>query len=349
MCSCTVRKPHENTSVAENYAKESRLYSIYPQLSPPYPQDTLNMYVIAHNGTKAYTKDLKERGRCFPFMQELRVITVSDSLVSVINNTDNNSYVKRKTLGYELNIVLTKTELNKPYSHIDNTTDSLLTTSDCGKTGGIDEPFNPDDYPDMEVDTITKLEFLKLEKSAVSDFKINNAVKKVNGTITIAGVEFKDNKGEGDLPNTYDYLGEYKAMQAYVILLTCEACEQYYYMVISKKTGQELYTSVDFPYFSKDGKTVISVGQLFSDQPTIVNYSRWSDNSWQLYADKEFSTWSPVGNGFWGKDNYFYTAAIPSATREHYNNSSELRNRNGFNFRYLKIKIKGKTRKFRDE
>ena len=61
MCSCTVRKPHENTSVAENYAKKSGLHSIYPQLPPPYPQDTLNMYVIAHNGTKAYTKDLKER------------------------------------------------------------------------------------------------------------------------------------------------------------------------------------------------------------------------------------------------------------------------------------------------
>jgi hypothetical protein len=188
------------------------------------------MYVIAHNGTKAYNKDLKEQGWCFSFMQELRVITLSDSLVSVINDPDNISYVKRKSLGYELNILLTNTDLNLPYARIDSTTDGLLAAQDCGETDFIDEPFNPDDYPDIEVNTITKQKFLKLKKSAASDFNVNDPVKKTNGRIIIADVEFKDNKGEGDLPNTYDYLGEYKAMQAYVIRLTCEACEEYTYM-----------------------------------------------------------------------------------------------------------------------
>ena len=315
--------------------------------SKPSVANTLKViryaYVIAHNGAKAYTKDWGEKGWCYPFMQKLPVVYEHDSIVGVTDSYDTEIvYIKKRNVGSELDISLTDTDLNQPYVQTDYPV-PRMPYENCGVPGSGEEAFTPGDYPDIEVTSVTKEQFLKIKKTSVEHFTANEAVKKVNGITAIGPERFTDSLGEGDLPNTWTYMGEFKALNAVLLQYTCEACEEYSYVLINKKTGKEIATFSNIPIFSADLKYIMDAGQLYSDSPTLLYCSTWKHNTEEPYAHKEFSNWAPVGSGFWGKDNCFYTTAIPSVTKEDYNRDSEMRNRENYNFRYLKIKVKAKT------
>ncbi|MES2487764.1 MAG: hypothetical protein V4581_17690 [Bacteroidota bacterium] len=312
-------------------------------------------YVIPRSGTQAFTLNREYAGFCFDCKSLLYVISETDSLLMVAHdiNRDTLFYVRKNAVGTELDIPLDNSEVNEPFGHRNyrdydpNDSDGQASRA-CGeaavKSGEFTytDTFNPDDYPDVEVNLITEKEFSKMQKTSIQHFEENEAVKKVDSTITIGKMQFRDGRGEGNMPNTYFYEGEYKALNAYLLLYVCEACEEYSHFLINKDTGEEIASFSNRPYFSANFEYVMDMGQLFSDSPTIVRAYKWNEadgNGWY----KEFANWSPVGEGFWGSDNCFYTPVIPSITAETHNSDSQARDMAKYNYRYIKIKIKAPT------
>ncbi|MFP9098682.1 hypothetical protein ACLI09_06470 [Flavobacterium sp. RHBU_24] len=91
----------------------------------------------------------------------------------------------------------------------------------------------------------------------------------------------------------------------------------------------------------------MDLGQLFSSNPTILSCYKWKDkNKTEVPSTyKEFANWSPVGKGFWGNDDCFYTPVVPTITIDNHNAEEKERTVDAFNFRYVKITIKGPTPK----
>jgi hypothetical protein len=311
-------------------------------------------YVAPRSGTQAFILNREYAGFCFDCKSLLYIISEADSLLLVAHDTQRDAlfYVCKNAVGTALDIPLDNTELNEPFQENSNRyTNQNNNDNDeariCGepaiKSGEFNytDGFNPDDYPDVEVNLITEKEFGKMQKAAVKHFEANNAVKKSNGVITIGGVAFKDEETELDYPDTFDYAGEYKGLNAYLLLYTCHECEEYTFFLINKTTGAEMGTFSNAPDFSPDFEYVMDIGQLFSDSPTIVRANKWKQPGSQGWY-KEFANWSPMGEGFWGSDNCYYTAFVPTITAESYR-SEPAREAAKYNYRYLKIRIKAPT------
>ena len=304
-------------------------------------------YVIPQNGTQAFTMNREYAGFCYDRNSMLYVLSETDSLLTVTDNsseTEQLFYVRKKAVGSELDITLNDTDLNAPYREGQYYEQKHFSGDNCGEAGESPtiDTFNPEDYPDIEVNLITEKEFRKMKRTAVEHFEVNDAIKKADSTIIIAGEEFKDSTGEGDMPNTFYCEGEIRVLNAYLLLYVCEACEEYEHVLTDRTTGEVTGSFSNVPRFSANLNYVMDIGQLFSDSPTIVRANKWKDNDGHG-SYKEFANWSPVGEGFWGSDNCFYTAVIPSITAENHNRDSEVRNAGKYNFRYVRIKIKADT------
>ncbi|MFL9844363.1 hypothetical protein [Flavobacterium rhizosphaerae] len=198
----------------------------------------------------------------------------------------------------------------------------------------------------MLVTLITEKEFLKRKKTAAPDYLIRNkALVKKDSTITIGGQKFRDGYGEGHQPNIYSYIGEYKKLNAYLLEYMCSACEEYNYELIDKTTGEEISSFTNIPVFSKNFEFVIDLGQLFSNSPTILNIYKWKDHDGYMQNTyKEFANWSPIGDGFWGADNCYYIAVMPTLTAERYRGKEmKSRKKAHYNYRYIKIQVKAPT------
>jgi len=311
-------------------------------------------FVIPRSGTQAFTLNREYAGFCFDCKSLLYVISETDSLLMVAHDTNRDTlfYVRKNAVGTELDIPLDNNEVNELFRGSDytyyNQVDEWNAVPACGETAvkngefTYSDSFNPDDYADVEVNLITEKEFSKMLKTSIQHFEENEAVKKVDSTLTIANKQFKDGRGEGNMPNTYFYEGEYKVLNAYLLLYVCEACEEYSHFLINKDTGEEIASFSNRPYFSASFDYVMDMGQLFSDSPTIVSANKWKEKEGHGWY-KEFANWSPVGDGFWGSDNCFYTPVIPSLTAETHNSDSEARNAVKYNYRHIKIKLKAPT------
>jgi hypothetical protein len=70
---------------------------------------------------------------------------------------------------------------------------------------------------------------------------------------------------------------------------------------------------------------------------------KYSKDTLIPFAHKEFGSWRPISWGFWGSDNCFYIAVIPSAVNSNLDWTTRIEKR--YNFRYVRIKIKGQTMK----
>jgi hypothetical protein len=304
-------------------------------------------YVITQNGTQAFTMNREYAGFCYDRNSLLYVLGETDSLLTVTDNSSEKEqlfYVHKKAIGTEPDITLDNTDLNEPFREGHYYQQKHFSGDNCGEAGELPtaDAFNPEDYPDIEVNLITEKEFRKMKRTAVEHFEVNEAIKKTDSTITIAGKGFQDGRGEGNLPNTFYYEGEIKALNGYLLLYVCEACEEYEHILVDKGTGETIGSFANAPRFSADLNYVMDIGQLFSDSPTIVRVNKWKDKEGHG-SYKEFGNWSPVGEGFWGSDNCFYTAVIPSITAENHNRDSEVRNAMKYNFRYVRVRIKADT------
>lgn len=303
------------------------------------------VYVTSLKGAEIFEKNGDKAYWGYPFGTPLSVINENDSLLGVLAlNKDIITYVKKKDIGTETEIPLSSYYLNLSYDDSKAFHERIITeneywdSSDNYTNDYYDKYFNPDDYKDIEVNTISKKQFREIQATVPKLFSSNTAVKKINGIISIGKEQFKDSVSEY-YSNIYTYLGEYPSLGAYVLQYMCSECEDYSYEVIEKTTGKTIGSYENFPYYSPDFKTIMCLGQLFSDSPTIMSVFKMPEPS--AYIHKEFGSWIPVGDSFWGLDGYFYTEAIPYVTASAYYNDNEKRDAGKYNFRYLKIKIKG--------
>lgn len=321
-------------------------YTPAPPLYKPGGKTVLyEGYIINRNGAKAYNLQHKYSGLYLRFRASFYVVAEKDSLVTVSvrkNNTDNFFYVNKKDIGKETDLPITNSDLNEKYvdnTHNLNESFYYVEKEEGEQENSYEEYFNPEDYPDVMVTLITKKEFMKMAPKTLNNIIENKAVVKKNGTITIGKQKFTDEPDDGDQPNIYSYIGEYKSLNAYLVRLMCSACEEYTYNLHDKVNGTLMGSFTNIPSFSKDLQTVMDLGQLFSDSPTILSSSKWRRKD-RRETYKEFANWSPVGNGYWGEDNCYYTAVIPSVTAEIHNSDAFKRNESNYNYRYIKITIK---------
>jgi hypothetical protein len=312
------------------------------------------VYTISFKGTEVFNKNGKQQFWGYPFGSRLLVINDSDPLLAVVsapyrqNTYPSVFYVKRQEVGTETEIPLNNYYLNLTYENcklfhgqiIDE--NSYWEDNEAQADTNYEKNFDSNNYTNIEINSVNKEQFNKMLKSSQKLFSANNAIKKANGIIMIGSKQFVDTKENLGYSNSYEYLGEYKFLNAYVLLYICTECESYSYEVVNKTTGDIIQTFEGFPHYSPDNKTVLSVEQLFSDSPTIVTVSKTPNT--EIYAKKEFGSWIPVGESFWGADGNFYTQAIPYVTADAYYNEKEKRDKKQYNFRYLRIKIKGPTR-----
>jgi hypothetical protein len=314
--------------------------------------DTLNIlrevYIVDRDGAKIYSENEEGEAElsCIRFGEPVYVYSERDSLVGVapIGERDNIYYILKSATGSETDIPLTNDDLNKEFDEHEHAYDRIKVYNCNNDISYNIEQIAADTsrYPDVEVSLIALKEFKKMKKTAAKHLVFNNAVLKTDSVISIGTVKFEDGRGEGNMPNTYEYVGEYSFLDSYLLRYICEACEEYTYFLIDKKTGREISSFNDIPYFSPDKSLALTLGQLFSDHPTLLYITKWKAQE-PAYIHKEFGSWVPVGEGFWGIDNCFYTAVIPFVTSDKYNNNYEQRLKEHYNFRYLKIKIKGPT------
>ena len=317
-------------------------------------------YIINRDGAKAFTEKREYAGFCFDYTARLPVIKVTDSLVMVAFNghdrlqNEDFFYVSKKSIGRETDIPLDNFDLNERYTDHDWRDEKISFEENCGEreTNYQEEEsqFDGNAYPDVVVTLISEKEFLNMKKTAVLDYlTIDKTVKKKGKTIIIGGQKFSDSVSEEgeELTNEYTYICDYKELNASLLVYMCSACEEYTYPLIDKRTGKEIVSFTNIPVFSKNYEYVMDLGQLFSSNPTILSCYKWKDRVKPEVPStyKEFANWSPVGKGFWGKDNCFYTPVVPTITIDNHNAEEKERTAAGYNFRYVKIIIKGPTTK----
>lgn len=172
-------------------------------------------------------------------------------------------------------------------------------------------------------------------------------LKNENGILSLktkTGLKTFTDKGE----NTYSYLGQIKFLNAYVVLWGCGECEEAFWLLIDKATGKQiLETNWGFPaepQFSPNMKQIMCMSENLNGYTELNVYS-YSKDSTTLFAYKAYGGWIPIGDGFWGNDNCYYSAVLPSPIAHSNEYNYEKRLKTKYNFRYVKIKIKGPTPK----
>ncbi|QYJ68201.1 hypothetical protein [Flavobacterium litorale] len=334
------------TQVHKNYELNKAEICTKHNFHPSVNNDSY-VYVITRNGAKAYNENGNKLDWCFAFKAKLLVVTEKGNLLGVTSiyrrKKADTYYIKKSDTGNASDIPINNLDLNERYSDYEDYSGYITQTHCIEYFEDEVEEFIPSNYTDVEVNLITKNEFLQFEKNAITNFSANNAVKKTDGVITIGTKQFVDTLGEGNLPNTFTYVGEYKLL-GYVIQLACHACEDYVYYLVDKNTGEILFTFSDFPYFNKNNQWALTLGQLFSDSPTVLYASKWQEeNSQELFTYKEFGNWIPTGRVFWGEDDYFHAEILPYVIAQEYHNSYGTKGNKNYNFNYVRIKIKGHT------
>ena len=344
----------------------SSLFAQKATYVPPAPQYKISdrevLYqgcIINRNGARAYTEKQEYTGFCFKYGTMLPVIKELDDVVMVAFSghdrleNDDFFYINKKSIGKETEIPLDNFDLNERYTERNWQDNEMSFEENCGERqveyGDEESPFTGEEYQDVVVTLIPEKEFLKMKSSATDYLTVDKTVKKKGKTIIIGGQKFTDSFSEGDQPNIYTYVGDYKELNAALLQYMCSVCEEYSYELVDKRNGKQISLFTNIPVFSKDYKYVMDLGQLFSSNPTILSCYKWKDRAKPVEPGpgtyKEFANWSPVGKGFWGKDNCFYTPVVPTITIDNHNADEANRTAASYNFRYVKITIKGPTPK----
>jgi hypothetical protein len=188
----------------------------------------------------------------------------------------------------------------------------------------------------FEVSIVSKEKFYQMQKTSINHFTKDSIFKKSDTTLNLKiNNGFKTFIDEGE--DSYYYLGQFKSLNAYLILFSCGKCEESEYLLIDKKTGATIEGFPSFPYFSNNKQTALTMYVGFDDAGVRLNLYRKNGG-----ATKGFPYWMPVKSieGFWGKDDYFYVPVLPSIVNWENQNPTKEREGTDYNFRYVKIKVK---------
>ena len=262
--------------------------------TPPSPQYKINGqailykgYIINPDGARAYTEKQEYAGFCFKYETMLPVIKELGDVVLVAFSghdrlqNDEFFHINKKSIGKETDIPLDNFDLNERYTERDWRDEKISFEDNCGKrevdASDEESQFIGYEYPDAVVTLITEKEFLKIKSTATNYLTVDKTIKKKGKTINIGGQKFTDSFSEGDQPNIYTYVGEYKKLNSSLLQYMCSACEEYSYLLIDKHTGKEIATFTNVPVFSKNYESVMDLGQLFSSNPTILSCYKWDN------------------------------------------------------------------------
>ncbi len=139
-------------------------------------RDTLpvihTFYVTSQNGAKAYTKMGEDAGWCFDYSETLSIVAERDSLWGVDTN-DGIFYIRKIKAGSISNLLSDNEYLNKSFE-LDDTEKQRYSCEEDAET----VPFNSSDYPDIEVNAITRAEYERHKKNALPNLVINKAIIK---------------------------------------------------------------------------------------------------------------------------------------------------------------------------
>lgn len=166
------------------------------------------------------------------------------------------------------------------------------------------------------IELIDKATFLRNRSSAVEYFTIDStSIKKNKGVLrlpcTHGTVTLTDNLSDGERHKEFSYMGQVKALNAY--LISGIYWEDWNYFFVDKHAGRTIQTFSSLPYLSADERFIVSVdidsfeGAAYIDLYE-VNNKRHIDPMIGMYI----KNWIPMGNDkmYWSVDNYLYMAVL---------------------------------------
>jgi len=307
--------------------------SVYPQIT--YAQKTRSktieeVYLIDHDGIdiKKRPDSLSETVSSAAYGEKFNVVkTYKNWLLISVPNRHESGYVKKSVVASENKIPLTKADLAEVYND-------------------GDEPLEP--YPNIELNLISRQQFDRMKKTSINYFLADtNVIKKYKKTIKLPikkGFKILTDKLDYNKSdwNINEYIGQYLALNKYVVSNSDGEAEDFGYDFIDKTTGKMSQVSFNgFPFLSADKNSIMSLmANTYHNyaELDIFKFGRNGKIIW--YANGEFKNWmpAPTDDQFWGTDNCFYSAIIPSLV---YFATVDAKKPAGYNYRYIKIKIKG--------
>lgn len=166
------------------------------------------------------------------------------------------------------------------------------------------------------IELIDKATFLKNKGSAVEYFTFDStSIKKINGVLRLpcgnGAVALTDNLSNTEHHKEYSYVGQVKALNAY--LISGIYWEDWNYFFVDKHGGRTIQTFANFPYLSADERFIISVdvdsfeGAAYIDLYEVSN-KRYIDPMIGMYI----KNWIPMDRNsiYWSTDSYLYMAVV---------------------------------------
>jgi hypothetical protein len=308
-----------------------------PVLKKPANADSMatiqTVYVIAREGTAIWEKpdSTSEPIDWSKFGKKLEVVKDLGKLLAIKRPHYVSSpavYVLKAATGTELEIPLTKEDLHEVYTEYSN------------------QEEGPEPYKNIVITLIPKAKFYEMKKTAVNHFTPDTSLgRKKNGefSLKIGGKlkKFKDEPGK----NENAYQGQFKGLNKYLVAFVWYEAEDIFFELIDKTTGKQTASFESFPFYSKDRKFIMCLeANLYRDFAEMYVYEATADTV-KLYAQGEFKNWMPAESQdkFWGSDNCFYAAVLPSVAYWQPGDPARKNLPPDYNFRYIKIKIKGPT------
>lgn len=166
------------------------------------------------------------------------------------------------------------------------------------------------------IELIDKDTFLKNKGSAVEYFTLDStSIKKYKGVLRLPHnngvVTLTDNLSDGENHKEYSYVGQVKALNAY--LISGIYWEDWNYFFIDKQAGRTIQTFANFPYLSADERFIVSVDVDSFEGAAYIDLYEVSD---KRYIDPMIGmyikNWIPLGKDkiYWSTDNYLYMAVL---------------------------------------
>lgn len=166
------------------------------------------------------------------------------------------------------------------------------------------------------IELIDKDTFLKNKGSAVEYFTFDStAIKKCKGVLRLphssGTLTLTDNLSDGENHKEYSYIGQVKALNAY--LVSGIYWEDWNYFFVDKQGGRTIQTFANFPYLSADERFIVSVDVDSFEGAAYIDLYEVSD---KRYIDPMIGmyikNWIPLGKDkiYWSTDNYLYMAVL---------------------------------------
>lgn len=167
------------------------------------------------------------------------------------------------------------------------------------------------------IELIDRDTYMKNRVSAVEYFTLDTAsIQKSKGVLRLpcnngSVVTLTDNLSDGENHKEYSYVGQVKALNAY--LISGIYWEDWNYFFVDKNGGRTVQTFANFPYLSADERYIVSVdvdsfeGAAYIDLYEVSN-KRYIDPMIGMYI----KNWIPMGNDkmYWSTDSYLYMAVL---------------------------------------